>query len=484
GTIVKTSGDNKGISVPVWNKTTGIVKADTGTLTLSTGSGGNVASGTFAGGVHLSGTYTLGDATFTGVGNAIYDTVTFAGRTTTVTAPGSTTTLSATATGPGKLIVRGTLDWVGGDMKGGGTTYVSENARLNLVNQSCCSNRSLGSNHTIVNDGTMSIGTGEGFNFGDAFEVYNHGRLEWSPTTYSDLNGSSALIANAGTFVKQGTYNGPVSIPVENDGTIEVEAGILSLNERFRSFARTRNVLKEGEYVLKGTLRISNLNVVRNAARITLDGTAAALTDTVANNALRNLAFNAGGGRLTLKNGATLTAVGLVRNAGKVAVEAGSTLMTSGYTQSRGATVLDAPTSTLAVGTAPGMTLDAGSVRGSGVIQGNVANAGGIVMPGGAAPGQLTIQGNFTQSAGGSMNLDVAGTSSHDSLSVSGTAALDGRLALLSSAAYVPVMGDTFNLLTYASRTGAFASLSGTALPGGLTYSVQLQPQSTKAVVQ
>ncbi|MDQ4125296.1 MAG: hypothetical protein M3134_06825, partial [Actinomycetota bacterium] len=125
GTIVKTSGDNRAIGIPLWNQAGGVVRSEVGTLTLSAGSGGNSSSGTFGPGLVLSGTNTLSGATFTGTGNEIYGTYTLPAGSTTTLAPGSTTTLSATVNGPGKLAVGGTLTWTGGPMQNGGTTEVA-----------------------------------------------------------------------------------------------------------------------------------------------------------------------------------------------------------------------------------------------------------------------------------------------------------------------------------------------------------------------
>lgn len=483
GTILKTVGGDKSIHPPVWNQSGGVIRSDTGSLLLQGGSAGHTASGTFAGGVALSGAHTLANVTFTGTNNKIQGTHRLAHGTTATIAPGSTAVLQGDLDGPGKLLIRGTLDWTGGQMRKDGSTYVAEQGRLNIPTPNCCSNHVLGSEYTLVNDGTITVGAGEGITLGDGFDIYNNGTFEWDAGYYGEIDGPSALIANAGTFVKRG-YDRGIWVPMENEGAIKVETP-LTINTRFRSYSRTRNILKEGEYVLQAPLRIINLeNFSRNAARITLDGPAAVLAGHGGMDALRGLTRNAGGGRITLQNGATLSTLAAVRNAGKVTVEAGSTLTTPGYTQVRGATVLDGSTATMAVGTSPGMSVLGGSLRGTGVLQGNVTNSGGSVMPGGAAPGQLTIQGSFTQTSLGSLDLDVGGLGSYDSLSVSETAALGGGLGLVTSTSYAPVLGDSFTFLTYPSHTGSFLSFSGTGLPGGLTYSIQLQPQSTTAVVQ
>ena len=74
----------------------------------------------------------------------------------------------------------------------------------------------------------------------------------------------------------------------------------------------------------------------------------------------------------------------------------------------------------------------AGTLRGHGTIDGNVVN-NGVVFPGGSM-GILTVNGNFTQTSGGTLNIEitpstVAGTG-FDQLQVTGSASLAGALVV------------------------------------------------------
>jgi uncharacterized repeat protein (TIGR01451 family) len=98
----------------------------------------------------------------------------------------------------------------------------------------------------------------------------------------------------------------------------------------------------------------------------------------------------------------------------------------------------------------------AGTLSGTGTIHGNVRNAG-IVRPG-SSPGILTIAGNYTQTAAGSLILEVGGTrpgKSHDQLKITGRARLAGRLKVVFVNGYRPRPGDEFRVLHYRSRTGS-----------------------------
>jgi hypothetical protein len=117
-------------------------------------------------------------------------------------------------------------------------------------------------------------------------------------------------------------------------------------------------------------------------------------------------------------------------------------------------------------------TLTGGVLRGGGQVSGNVTNTSGTVRPG-SSPGTLTVTGNYAQGAAGTLVVDVAGTArgtQYDHLSVGGAAALDGTLAVVQAGGFAPQPTDTFQFLTSASRTGAFAELAGAHLPGGKRY--------------
>jgi hypothetical protein len=64
------------------------------------------------------------------------------------------------------------------------------------------------------------------------------------------------------------------------------------------------------------------------------------------------------------------------------------------------------------------------------------------------------------------------------------TFTLDGELALDVTGGYTPQNGDTFTVLTYTSRTGAFATISGTSLGGGLTAVETYGPTALSFEVQ
>ncbi|MBL8166765.1 MAG: putative Ig domain-containing protein [Acidobacteria bacterium] len=103
-----------------------------------------------------------------------------------------------------------------------------------------------------------------------------------------------------------------------------------------------------------------------------------------------------------------------------------------------------------------------GLLTGVGTITGNVNNSGATVAPG-LSPGGLTITGNYTQGANGTLALELGGLTAlteFDRLAVNGAATLNGTLALTGVNGFAPTVGNTFQVVNYGSRTGTFANLS------------------------
>ena len=114
------------------------------------------------------------------------------------------------------------------------------------------------------------------------------------------------------------------------------------------------------------------------------------------------------------------------------------------------------------------------TLSGNGIVAGNLTN-GGTVSPGNS-PGTITVQGNYTQTAGSTLAIELASATSYDHLVVSGTATLGGNLKLTALGNVVPVGSTTFNFLQAGAVSGQFAAVQsnqtlGAALAGQVVYS-------------
>lgn len=105
------------------------------------------------------------------------------------------------------------------------------------------------------------------------------------------------------------------------------------------------------------------------------------------------------------------------------------------------------------------LKLQAGTLRGKGTIVGSVSNVGGTVAPG-ESPGKLSISGNYTQAAGGTLVFEIDGTApgtAYDLLAVSGSASLGGTAVL--NFGFTPQPGASFVVLTASALTGQFTNI-------------------------
>jgi hypothetical protein len=128
------------------------------------------------------------------------------------------------------------------------------------------------------------------------------------------------------------------------------------------------------------------------------------------------------------------------------------------------------------------LNLDGGVLTGSGTIDGSVRNAARIAV-GGPSAGALTISGTYTQQAAGVLEIGLGGGEAgvtYDRLAVGKAAALGGALSLATLGGFAPAPGSGFAILTYASRSGGFASVSG----GGRSYTVSAGATGLAVVAQ
>ncbi len=84
----------------------------------------------------------------------------------------------------------------------------------------------------------------------------------------------------------------------------------------------------------------------------------------------------------------------------------------------------------------------------------------------------LDVAGSLSQAASGKLVILLDGTTAgtnYDQVAVAGAASLAGTLEVDTVSGFAPTAGETFNVLTYGSASGAFTTLSSAS---GLTYTV------------
>ena len=109
-------------------------------------------------------------------------------------------------------------------------------------------------------------------------------------------------------------------------------------------------------------------------------------------------------------------------------------------------------------------------------------NNGTLSIDTGAAA-SLAISGNYTQTSTGALNVELGGTTAgtlYDQLNVSGTAVLAGSVNIALINGFTPSSGNTFQIMTFGSVSGTFATYNGTSLSNGLLL---LTPSQTATAV-
>ncbi len=131
-------------------------------------------------------------------------------------------------------------------------------------------------------------------------------------------------------------------------------------------------------------------------------------------------------------------------------------------------------------GTSPSQPITlSGWIKGTGTL--NNVSFTGTYDPG-FSPATVNV-GNIAFTSGSTLNIDIGGTSpgsQYDQIISSGSPTLAGTLNLSPYGGFVPAAGDKFTVMTYASASGTFSSITGTspAAALGLTYSVVYLPTS------
>jgi hypothetical protein len=397
---------------------------------------------------NVAGTYNVTGATIISGGTANFS----GGGTVNAT----TLTLSNGAlTGGDTVTVSGLLTWTGGTISGGGVTNAQGGMQIGNSNYKTLDGRTLNNAGTASSSDTYGIFASNGAIFNNlataTWDIQSDEALAWG-------FGAAPTFNNAGTFRKSGgTSTTGISVPFNNTGTVDVQTGTLRLNGAFPNFANM--TLTGGTYVVGGIFQFTNADIRTNAASIIVNGPNAAIINQSGANALANFSINTADGSVTIQNGQNLTTSVGFQNAGNITIGADSLFNAiGGYTQTSGTTNVNG--GTLAAGTI--VDLQGGILSGTGSINGNVQNAGLIEVGGAGSAGLLTIKGDYAQTAKGNLNLELGSLDSgeFDQLQITGTANLDGTLNVTLLDSFLAREGDAFQVLTFGSRTGTFASVN------------------------
>ncbi|UCG16914.1 MAG: S-layer family protein [Phycisphaerales bacterium] len=311
---------------------------------------------------------------------------------------------------------------------------------------------------------TLSIGpgaSGDGaanFSSGDPVQVTNlilgPGKIQGpGPITISGLTTWNA----GGEFYGPGTINADGDVLVNPNGDQKVLRDCVFNNAGTATFLGGFN---------RPTPAVFN-NLATGVVDIQFDGGAILGYAQPLNNA-GTIVKSAGTGTSTIQAAAI--------NTGTVEVQTGVLRFYTGYggscVQTAGQTVLNGGDLRIDPGS---MQINGGLLTGAGTITGNVLNVGGTTAPG-LSVGVIDIDGSYTQTTGGTLEIEIAGltqTSEYDLLSVSGVASVAGGLdVIISTNGFAPAPGDSFQILTAGSVVGQFDTVNATNLSPYLSMGV------------
>jgi len=443
-----------------------MVQLGSSTLTLT---GNNTYSGSTtisAGTLQLGNGGTSGSITGNVSDNGVLafdrsDSVTFAG---VIAGAGGVTQI-----GTGTTILTGSNTYSGGTIITAGTLEAGSASALSQ-NSEFTVNSILdlhGFNSTI---GSLS-GTGAVLNNGATAAALAVGNNNAS-TTFSGVlqDGTSALQltkSGTGTLILTGanTYSGGTTISagtlqIGNGGTTGSIVGNVVDNaalvfDRSGPLAFTGLISGTGTVTQNGTGTLTlggnntysgGTSITGGVLSVTVDGNlgigglsisngAELLTTGPSFSSAKSIALGIGGGTLASVTGTTASYSGVISGSGQLSIgdaaNAG-TIVLSGLNTYSGGTALNSG------------TLVVNSSQALGV--GNVQVIGGILT---ADPQPINVKGNYTQSAGGTLQLQVASANpgQYDTLNVGGNATLDGTLQLL-SLGFQPRAGNQLTLVT------------------------------------
>jgi hypothetical protein len=344
----------------------------------------------------------------------------------------------------------------------------------------------------LVNDGTANIdfAVGETTNFDPRYGPITQagGSLNvgvGATLNLGNLTVTGGTIANQGTTAASGdlmasggqTSGNPPTFASANVTLSGSAAGTYD----FLSAAMQSNVIPAGFHLISdGDLRLAAGTTV-NSGTIELRGGGAGSSPRIYNGTLDNqgtitttgapsitrsvsAAFQSEG---TLDVGADLGLANALTSSGTVLIHGGATLTVPGFTQTAGTTTLtshaDALTSSAAV------TVSGGTLAGAGIVNADLVN-NGTVAPAAATP-TLTVNGSYTQGAGGFLATDVEAAAA-GTLHVSGATTLAGTLQVSTGSTFAPPKNQTFDVLDAGSISGTFTTTAGLSSgPYSLAYS-------------
>jgi len=391
----------------------------------------------------LTGTLALGGGgTSSGSFDATGTTLVFSGGTHTLSSAVAITGANVTFSGgtvnhPGSYNVTSTTT-----VSGGTANFTGTSATLNTV---------------VLSSGLLNISTSTALSIPSLTQSGG----ELSGSALISVTGTTSWSGGSMTGSGATSTNGPLSIA--NGGSISLNR-ILNSNVG-ATWTGTGSLFMNG-----GTLNIAAGTTfdMQNDGFIGYNG------GTTAINNAGTFQKSAGTGTSTDQS-VPLTNTGIVQSL------SGTISFIAAYTQTAGATRLNGG----AIASASTMSIQGGTIDGNGTLTANVNNSGGAAAPG-LSPGLINEAGAYAQGASGAFHVEIGGLTAgtqYDRYAISGTATLNGSLNISLINGYVPSLGDSFTIMTFASHSGDFSSMTGQSIGNGTMFQRTVSPTNVVLTV-
>ena len=375
----------------------------------------------------------------------------------------------------------------------------TQNAATSFTNSSSAANASIVNNQlgftqffnsssagtaTIVNDGVLVSTTNFGgtLNFNDSSTAANatiFNRNNGQTAFFQASTGGSATIVNStngpldrSMFLAGGTYFFATSSA--GNATIVNNSGGIAYFGETSSAANATIISNNGgtTYFFEAS-SAGNATIVANAGG-TVDISGLTTGGTTAGSIAGAGTYTLGSKQLTVgSNNLSTTVSGVIADGGSAGgiggslVKVGSgTLTLAGANTYTGGTTLNAGGLVVNGSLASGVTMNGGTLGGSGTIGGLVANAG-TLAPGNSI-GTLTVNGSFVQGAGTTYQVEVNAAGQGDRINVGGRATINGGTVQVLAQSGTYGRNTTYTILNatggvsgaYSSVTSNFAFLT------------------------
>ena len=278
----------------------------------------------------------------------------------------------------------------------------------------------------ISNSGTLQVVENNNTATTISGTVTNTGTIKVEDT--ADSSGSTLNLSNTVNNNSGGVITLLVSGGVQS-ANLDLTGGVLNNN----SGATLQTLVGNGagSYTITGQ--------INNAGAVVIDRTTAF---TIGNTDFANLV----GGQLTVNASKTLSFT--AGGTGKLDIQSSSAVTINGTLNMNGHNIQNA-----------------GDLNGSGTVNlGGGTYSGGGTNNFGMSPGRMTFNGNVIFTDSGKSLFELGGripTQGYDQMFVAGNFQRGGILQIVQYAAFVPLVGDNFDIMNWTNASGQFTEING-----------------------